>query len=153
MSEGCVSLSGGAEHRLKAAGPCYMLCSWLLGAAKVVNTNVAASNLVAVCSAKCARRRPGGGFVTYANPASSQKPSGSIRALKAFALAAYKFQPRENENDPKMPPTDDKPPKVLPLTCDFPTLRFPPPLHAASFYSKKLWNDTQLDAGLSSSHS
>ena len=100
-------------------------------------------NLVAVCSAKCARRRPGGGFVTYANPASSQKPSGSIRALKAFALAAYKFQPRENENDPKMPPTDDKPPKVLPLTCDFPT--FLPLLHALAFLLlKNFWNDTQL---------
>ena len=78
VSEGCVSLSGGAEHRLKAAGPCYMLCSCLLPAAKVVNTNVAAGNLVAVCSAKSAQRRPAGWFVTYAvDPASSQKPSGS----------------------------------------------------------------------------
>ena len=152
MSEGCVSLSGGAEHRLKAAGPCYMLCSCLLPAAKVVNTNVAAGNLVAVCSAKSAQRRPAGWFVTYAvDPASSQKPSGS-QALKAFPLAAYKFQ-RRPENDPKMPPTDDKPPKVLPLTCDFPTLTFLPPLHAASFYSEKLWNETQLHAGPSSSHS
>ena len=61
--------------------------------------------------------------------------------MKAFALPAYKFQQRENENDPKMPPEDDKPP--LPLTSDFPTLTFLPLLHGLSS-SKKLLNNTQL---------
>ena len=107
-----------------------MLCSWLLlGAAKVVNTNVAAGNLVAaVCSAKSARRRPAAWFVTYADPVQKPEALGrgpASQALKAFPSAAYKFQ-RRPENDPKMPPTDNKPPKVLPLTCDFPTLTFLP---------------------------
>ena len=102
-----------------------------------------------ICSATASRlvcylcRRP------CFKPEALGQPS---QALKAFPLAAYKFQ-RRPENDPKMPPTDDKPPKVLPLTCDFPTLTFLPPLHAASFYSKKLWNDTQLLAVPSSSYS
>ena len=118
-----------------------------------MNTNVAAGNLVAaVCSAKSARRRPAAWFVTYADPVQKPEALGrgpASQALKAFPSAAYKFQ-RRPENDPKMPPTDNKPPKVLPLTCDFPTLTFLPLLRAASsFYSPKLWNDTQLQPGLS----
>ena len=86
--------------------------------AKVVNTNVAAGNLVAaVCSAKSSRRRPAGWFVTYADPVQKPEALGrgpASRALKAFPSAAYKFQ-RRAENDPKMPPTEDKPPQSPPF--------------------------------------
>ena len=133
-SEGCVSLSGGAEHRLKAASAhsskgCEHKCSsQQFGLCSVCSSvpNLLRDGLL-LLPRPCVHKPEALGPQCQGEPAA---------ALKAFpSLGAYKFQ-RRAENDPKMPPTDDKPPKVLPLTCDFPTISSSPAARSSSsFYS------------------
>ena len=79
-SEGCVSLSGGAEHRLKVASAS--------APPKVVNTNVPAGNLVSAQSvlqlAKSAQRR----FVTFAPTlcAQARSPRATVPGLASSRI-------------------------------------------------------------------